>query len=332
MFFFAFITRIFSLSCSSTLELSKTGQHHFFLIDGTSVCLKITKPYTLLIFDSIDESTITPEIFKDDGTLYDFEPQSYVQSNFSGIWFGNKLGNVQIVTKVALTARFTYVIFQSDCEIMYFSNTRESTFSVSSLQSQYKTICYFNGVYGDYSYKFNYNLPDGDYFRLIRNDGFLREYTGNNYFKGISHSDDPVVVYMSTENNMFKSNVTTQSSCDDIIPDTNLTQFVQGTEPKLLYGEYLNDFEPIIEEDLAGKIVTICLIVIFLACIIGCITYKIYRCYKNKKEQEIYDLIKASAPKKKYKKIIRNHKNKNFHADSHELQLLENDSDKESDT
>ena len=325
MFFFVLISQIFSFSCSSTLELAHTSQHHFFIIDGTSICLQVSKPYTLLIFDTMGESKVTPEIRKDDGSTYDFPPQSFSNGNFGGIWFGNKLGTVHIVTQTSMTTRFSYAIFPPGCEIFYFSNTRNSTFSVSSLVSTHKTICYFNAAFGDYSYRFNYNLPEGDYFRLIRNDGYLRQYTGNNYFSGVSRSDDPVVVYMFTDNDVFKSNVTVTATCDDIIPDTNLTQYVEGDEPKLLYGEYLNDFEPVIEEDLAGTIVTICLLVIFVGCIVGCIIYKIYRWRKNIKEQEIYDLIKASAPKKKYKKIIRNKKN-HHNDDMHELHLLDKES------
>ena len=57
-------------------------------------------------------------------------------------------------------------------------------------------------------------------------------------------------------------------------------------------------------------IVTICLLVIFGLCIIGCIIYKIWLCKKNEKEQEEYDLKKANAPMKKYKKIFRNTKKK----------------------
>ena len=298
-----------SLQCSSNLKITVTGQHHYYLIDGTSLCVEAVNPYSMIVFDTLGSAVVTPEIVKQGGELYSFEQQSMKNNNFTGIWFGEKLGKVLIETKTAVTVKFTVVVFPKECTVRYVSNTRKSSFSLTPRKTNaIQSLCYFNGAYGDYNYDFVYDLKENDYFRLIRNDNFLRQYTGNNYFSGLSKSDDPVVVLASTTNTAFNSTLTMTSSCDDIIPDTNLTKKLDSNEPLMLYGEFLNDFPVVIEDNPVSDIITICLIVIFLVCIVCCIIYRIYRWRKNIKEQELYDLMKASEPKKKYKKIIRNKK------------------------
>ena len=262
---------LLSLSASSKteLELSKTGQHHFLVVEGTEITLKVVKKYTLIVFNTIGACTVNAFL----SGSSDKKPLGEIQfanTNFSGIWTGPETGHIKIASKETLTINFVYAILSDDCDAVYVTNTRKTVFSIKP-PLEIQRLYYFNAVFGSYNYKVSYDLSENETLKIIRNDKRLREYKGDNRFTGMSMSDDPVVLQLFTNVDDINGSVNMESTSNDIISDANLTFCITGSnlsKSMYLFGGYNDDKYPEVEDQTAGLIVTISLLVIFGLCII----------------------------------------------------------------
>lgn len=306
MFFSLFIS--LSLCDSTDLKLDHTQQHHFLLVSGSHVILEVVKPYTLVVFSELGEARGHVCINTDGecheaGTIGMFN-ESY---NLSGVWFGKNTGEIRLETTAMVTVKFSSVLFPSDCDKYLTTNTRNYTINLAKEDFIYNIkFCFYPATYGTYQYKVSYIIGDNDLLHISRKDNVPRNYGGNNRFTGTSVADDPVLFSLDTSDPHINSTVNFSIICDDIIPETNITTYLNSSNLTFLPGQYLDDFPPPEVDDKFSNILSITLIVIFVGCGIGCIVYRIVSYCKKKKLRELRAIERANAPKKRYKKIIRN--------------------------
>lgn len=330
MWFFVAFCRA---DCDDAFKIDTTGQHHFAVVDGSLICLQITKPKTVLIFDYLVNASASVCLNQEGGECKNVGDIKIVNStyNISGYWFGSTTGYVRIRAPAATNVKFSYAIFPDSCSSRLVTNQRDYSFKVSNGTLDNETgFCFFNAAYGSFNYKVNYQLGEYDYLNIKRNDLIPRRYSGNNRFQGVSSADDPALFFIEKTNEEvnISSDLNITVHCEDIIPETNITQFLNTTEDKFFLGEFVNDFPPPEVDDKYSNIISIVLIVIFSGCAVGCIIYRIISYCHKKKLREQRALEKASLPKKRYRRIIRNTKRKtdeDFKFDDDDNKMLDED-------
>lgn len=302
-FFLGFIR-----SACDTLKIDSTGQHHFLVIQGSEYCLAVPKPKTVIIFDAFGEAKGRVCINKDDDCVDVGEISMFNSTyNISGIWFGDSTGEIHISSPSIITTKFVYAIMPDVCDKILITNQRNYSFKLTNNDLQdSKGFCFFDAAYGTYNYKVQYNIDEDDALHIKRNDNVPRTYRNNNRFSGTSVADDPALFYIDSSNQKLNSSINLSVICDDIIPDTNITRYITDFNYTFLRGEFVNDFPPPEVDDKFSNILSITLLVVFAGCGIGCIIYRVVSYYRKKKLREQRALERANAPKKKYRKILRN--------------------------
>ncbi|EAX91383.1 hypothetical protein TVAG_319290 [Trichomonas vaginalis G3] len=308
--FFSLLFQTSLCECpSDPLKLTTTGQHMFAMVEGSVVCMQATEDNTVLIFDFIGNATATVCINNNDGECTEVGKLGLFgnNTNITGIWFGRNKGLIEVTTQHVLTIKFTYAILPTLCDKMLITNTRNYTINISrSDLDKYVYFCFFAATYGTYAYKVSYNVSDDDKLHIIRKDNVPRNYGGLNRFSGNSVKDDPIVITLDTTNDALSSELTISLLGEDIIPDTNITTYLNGSDYAFLKGQFLNDFPPPEVDDKYSNIISITLIVIFAGCGVGCIIYRIVSYYKKKKMRELLRIERLKAPKRRFRKIIHN--------------------------